>query len=76
MQVRPGEPVYAQVNREKKRSRGGADESPGGYPPDGRYHDGDYSDHGLHWSVNDQSGHQLDTSGQGQGQNSAGDSWV
>ena len=23
LQVRPGEPVYAQVNREKKRSRGG-----------------------------------------------------
>ena len=73
LQVRPGEPVYAQVNREKKRSRGGEAGHPGqGYA--------DYGDHGQHWVVTEGNGGAvLDTQtahpapgNQGQG----GDSWV
>lgn len=62
--VRPGEPVYAQVNRDKKRSRG-----PGDSNPD----HSDYSDHAHHWTVQDGAGHTLD---QGGAQPAAGDSWV
>jgi len=59
--VRPGEPVYAQVNRDKKRgSRTDHDNN-------------DYSD--RHWAVQDNGGHLLDNSG-GQQQPPAGDSWV
>ena len=73
LQVRPGEPVYAQVNRDKKRSRGGPDMA--GY---------DYSDHAQHWVIQDNAGNILDTS-QVSGQTSSannshntqgGDSWV
>ena len=64
VQVRPGEPVYAQVNRDKKRSRG-----PGDSNPD----HSDYSDHAHHWTVQDGAGHTLD---QGGAQPAAGDSWV
>ena len=39
LQVRPGEPVYAQVNRDKKRSRG-SEMGGGGV--------GDYGDHSQH----------------------------
>jgi len=71
---RPGEPVYAQVNRDKKRSRGG-EGGPGGYQGGGYdqgFNDGDYSD--QHWTVNDTQGQQLDAV---QPQtNAAGDSWV
>jgi len=61
--VRPGEPVYAQVNRDKKRSRG----------PDSNADHSDYSDHAHHWTVQDNSGHTLDSGG---AQPPAGDSWV
>jgi hypothetical protein len=40
VQVRPGEPVYAQVNRDRKRSKGGLEG-----PPDNL----DYSD--RHWQT-------------------------
>lgn len=69
--VRPGEPVYAQVNRDKKRSRGGV--GPGdvsGY---------DYSEHAHHWMVQDNGGAVLDTShGSAPAANNSqgGDSWV
>ncbi len=66
-QVRPGEPVYAQVNRDKKRSRG-----PGGL--------GDYGEAGHHWVVSDQGGRVLDNSQSSaaptQHNNQGGDSWV
>ena len=69
--MRPGEPVYAQVNRDKKRSRGGV--GPGdvsGY---------DYSEHAHHWMVQDNGGAVLDTShGSAPAANNSqgGDSWV
>jgi len=71
--VRPGEPVYAQVNREsKKRSRGPGDNGVVG-PADLS----DYSDHARHWTVQDSSsGVQLDTSNGGGGNGAHGDSWV
>jgi len=69
--VRPGEPVYAQVNRDKKRSRGAGGEG-------GQFDAQDYSDHAHHWAVQDNSGQNLDTSGgdRSQQQPPAGDSWV
>ena len=69
MQVRPGEPVYAQVNRDKKRSRGAGGEG-------GQFDAQDYSDHAHHWAVQDNSGQNLDTSGgdRNQQQPPAGDS--
>ena len=67
LQVRPGEPVYAQVNRDKKRSRGG--EMGGGA--------GDYGEHAHHWVVHDNNGAVLDGQGGGQHQPpQGGDSWV
>ena len=48
--------MYAQVNRDKKRSRGA-----GGEP--GQFDGQDYSDHAHHWAVQDNSGQTLDTSG-------------
>jgi len=64
--VRPGEPVYAQVNRDKKRSRGG---EMGGV--------GDYTDHAHHWVVHDNNGAVLDGQGGAQHQQpQGGDSWV
>merc|ERR1719348_1833973 len=47
--VRPGEPVYAQVNRDKKRVRGGAGDG-------GGWDGADYSEHALHWSQQQQQG--------------------
>jgi len=69
--VRPGEPVYAQVNRDKKRSRGAGGEG-------GQFDNQDYSEHAHHWAVQDTSGNTLDTSGgdRSQQQPPAGDSWV
>merc|ERR1719382_2181378 len=76
--VRPGEPVYAQVNRDKKRVRGGAGDGSG-------WEGADYSEHALHWSQaqgqgpqGQQGPHQgLDHEQRQQtaGQAGAGDSW-
>ena len=71
LQVRPGEPVYAQVNRDKKRSRGS---EMGGGPAD-------YGDHAQHWLVQDTNGAVLDGHGGGGGGGQhqppqGGDSWV
>ena len=70
MQVRPGEPVYAQVNRDKKRSRGGGE--------GGQFGNQDYSDLPPYWGVQDNSGQNLDSSGgdRTHQQPPAGDSWV
>jgi len=78
--VRPGEPVYAQVNRDqKKRSRGGGGPEMGG----GGYNDYSGAEHGHHWMVQDNGGAVLDTShasGHTSANNShntqGGDSWV
>ena len=72
LQVRPGEPVYAQVNRDKKRSRG-SEMGGGGV--------GDYGDHSHHWVVQDTNGAVLDGHGGGGGGGphqppQGGDSWV
>ena len=69
LQVRPGEPVYAQVNRDKKRSRG-SEMGAGGA--------GDYGDHSHHWLVQDTNGAVLDGHGGGGGHQppQGGDSWV
>merc|ERR1719242_53050 len=77
--VRPGEPVYAQVNRDKKRVRGGAGDGSG-------WEGADYSEHALHWSQAQGQGPQgqqglhqgLDHEQRQQtaGQAGAGDSWV
>ena len=71
LQVRPGEPVYAQVNRDKKRSRGS--EMGGGGAAD-------YGDHSQHWLVQDTNGAVLDGHGGGGGGQhqppQGGDSWV
>jgi len=84
--VRPGEPVYAQVNRDKKRVRGGAGDG-------GGWDGADYSEHALHWSQQQQQGqagpqgqqgsHEQQAGGEGgrgaqqtAGQAGAGDSWV
>ena len=62
--------MYAQVNREKKRSRGAGGDQ-------GQFDGGDYSDHAHHWTVTDSGGQTLDTSGdRNQQQPPAGDSWV
>jgi len=74
--VRPGEPLYAQVNREKKKS-GRQMEDPGQQVA---YQN--YAEHADHWQVaaNHHGGAPLDGSGNGQpgGQHGqqAGDSWV
>lgn len=78
--MRPGEPVYAQVNRDqKKRSRGGGGPEMGG----GGYNDYSGAEHGHHWMVQDNGGAVLDTShasGHTSANNShntqGGDSWV
>jgi len=71
--VRPGEPVYAQVNRDKKRVRGGAGDGSG-------WEGADYSEHALHWSqAQGQGGPQgphEEPRQQTAGQAGAGDSWV
>jgi hypothetical protein len=76
--VRPGEPVYAQVNRDKKRVRGGAGDGAG-------WEGADYSEHALHWSQaqgqgpqgQGPQGHEEQRQGQQTaGQAGAGDSWV
>merc|ERR1719245_1162567 len=55
--VRPGEPVYAQVNRDQKRSRGG-----GGPEMGAGFNDYSGVEHGHHWMVQDNGGTVLDTS--------------
>ena len=79
-QVRPGEPVYAQVNRDKKKnSRNHSD-----HPQMMMQYAGDYSEHADHW----QQPHPQQQGGQPQQQQQhpqhihgpaatpAGDSWV
>ena len=77
LQVLPGEPVYAQVNRDKKKnSRGPQDamqaqqqQLPPGYQ--------DYGDHQDHWQVANHQGVPMDAGQQQQQQQqAAGDSWV
>ena len=79
LQVLPGEPVYAQVNRDKKKnSRGPLDamqapqqqqqQLPPGYQ--------DYGDHQDHWQVANHQGVPMDAGQQQQQQQAAGDSWV
>ena len=65
-QVRPGEPVYAQVNRDKKRSRGGEMGGVGG----------DYGEHAHHWLVQDGNGALLDGQAGHHQPPQGGDSWV
>ena len=90
--VRPGEPVYAQVNRDKKKSSRGMG-GPSDHPM-GLYHGangggaGDYSEHADHWRVMQQQQQaggapqqvQVDSAGVPQpassAQGQAGDSWV
>jgi len=62
--IQPGEPVYAQVNRDKKRSSHSN-------PADQSDPAADYSEHNRHWAVQDNSA--LENSGS---QPPAGDSWV
>jgi len=64
--VRPGEPVYAQVNRDKKRSRGGEMGGVGG----------DYGEHAHHWLVQDGNGALLDGQAGHHQPPQGGDSWV
>ena len=85
-QVRPGEPVYAQVNRDKKKSS-----RMGPSDPMGLYHGanggggaGDYSEHADHWRVmqaTPSGGQQVQVDSAGVPQpaaqgGQAGDSWV
>ena len=58
--------MYAQVNRDKKRSSHSQ--------PDHHDHQDNYSDHARHWAVQDNQAAALETSGASQP--SAGDSWV
>ena len=66
-QVLPGEPVYAHVNRDKKKNSRNHQQPPTQPPPQQGYHD--YSDE--HWQVANSQGTPLDQSG-----GPAGDSWV
>ena len=78
-QVYPGEPVYAQVNREKKKnSRNQMDPNfAGGYNHDQGYHphSGNYAEHGELWDPNTATqrpgGPQLNPDN-----GAGGDSWV
>jgi hypothetical protein len=78
LQIRPGEPVYAQVNRDKKKnSRNHSDGQMMMVPHHPLY--SDYSEHAEHWQqqqVPPQHHHQQQQQQQIQGPAAAGDSWV
>ena len=72
--MRPGEPVYAQVNREKKKNSRNADHVV--HPQQMMMHYGDYSEHADHWQQQQQQPAQQHIHGPGAGSAPAGDSWV
>ena len=78
-QVRPGEPVYAQVNRDKKKnSRPGVPGDPT-QQQQMMMHYGDYSEHVDHWQPSQQTPPQQQQQQQhihGPAAAPAGDSWV
>jgi hypothetical protein len=83
-QVLPGEPVYAQVNRERKRTtRGAQDQMLAPQQAGLGYHD--YSEHADHWQVANHLEQHTGANGRPQQQQqqqpgsaeaAAGDSWV
>ena len=71
-QVRPGEPVYAQVNRDKKKNSRNHSEN-----PQMMMHYSDYSEHADHWQQQQQLQQQPPPQHiHGPAATPAGDSWV